>query len=85
MADVELSHAMKAALLALRDERPVPRFALPALEDLLIRGLLDREGLTDAGVKRADAERAALHGIGQIIRQPHKRDEKFERSRPWTR
>ena len=81
----DLTHADRSALLALRDERAVPVFALPSLERLLMRGLLDREGLTPAGIKRADREREQLHGIGQIVAKPHKRDTTYERGRSWTR
>lgn len=80
----ELTHADRTALMALRDGRDVPAFAMASLERLLMRGLLDRDGLTPAGVKRADTEREHLKGISRIVAAPHKRDAAFERGRSWT-
>ncbi len=86
MAD-EFSRAEKAALLAMRREDPVPKWALDegVLERLFMRGLLEREGLTRAGVKHADEISAALHGLNAMIAKPHKRDTAYERGRSWTR
>lgn len=85
MAD-ELSRADEAALVALRREEPVPRWALPSLERLLVKGFLHREGLTDAGVKRADALISTLNGLGAMIRKPHRYGaQRTEEARSWTR
>ena len=80
-----LSRAEETALVALRGEFPIPRWAQAALGDLHARGLLNREGLTDAGIKRADELRATLNGLGAMIKAPHKRDTQYERGRSWTR
>jgi hypothetical protein len=85
MKNTPLSRAEETALVALRGEFPIPRWAQAALGDLHRRGLLAREGLTDAGVKRADELRATLNGLGSMIRAPHKRDTQYERGRSWAR
>lgn len=86
MKEQPLSRAEEAALVALRGETPVPRWAQNdgALERLFTRGLLAREGLTAAGIKRADALRETLYGLNAMIRAPHKRDAAYERARAWT-